>query len=535
MRLCNLMVVVCLVLVILVSPLAAQYPSQGIDLLSRLSLSQLGGGSGNDIWGWTDSMTGKEYALFGRTNGTSFVDITNPTAPVYLGNLPSHTGSSVWRDIKVYRDHAYIVSDQNGPHGLQIFDLKQLRNVTTPQTFSATANFNAGGAFRSAHNIAINEDSGYAYIVGSNLAAGGLYIVNLANPTAPTVAGQFSTDGYTHDTQVVNYRGPDTNFTGREIAFNSNEDTLTIVDVTNKSTPSMLARRGYPQAAYAHQGWLSEDQKYFFLDDEIDEINFSPTGRTRTHVWDVSALNNPLYLGYHEGTAVASDHNLYVKGNLIFEANYKSGLRVLNITDAANADLTEVAWLDTYPQSATTGYNGAWSVYPYFSSGSIIVSDITNGLFVAKLKLPSPDFNSDSLLDCADVNTLSAAIASGSVQFQYDLNGDGSVNQDDLADWLRQAGAANLPNGHSYLPADANLDGTVDGSDFVSWNTHKFSADSAFCDGDFNADGVVDGSDFVIWNNFKFQSADTQAVPEPVFGALAWICLAIGAVRRMGR
>ncbi len=525
-------ILACLVTCLWVAPLAAQFASDGIDLLSRLPLSQLGGGSGSDLWGWTDALTGKEYALVGRSNGTSFVDITNPTAPVYLGNLPSYTGSSPWRDIKVYRDHAYVVSDNNGPHGLQIFDLTQLRSVTSPQTFAETAHYNAGGSFRSAHNIAINEDTGFAYIVGGNVAGGGLYMLNLANPAAPTFAGQFSADGYTHDTQVVTYSGPDATFSGREIAFNANEDTLTIVDVTNKSAPGMLARRGYPQAAYTHQGWLSEDQQFFFLDDELDEFN-SSTGRTRTHIWDVSTLTDPLYLGFHEGTAVSSDHNLYVKGNRIYEANYESGLRVLEITDAASLQLTEIGWLDTYPQGASIGFDGAWSVYPYFSSGSVIVSDISNGLFVARLQPPTADFNADGALNCDDVDALTNAIANGSSQSQFDLTGDGHVDQSDLIDWLRQAGAANLPSGNPYLMADSNFDGVVSGEDFIVWNEHKFTARSEFCLGDFNADGMVDGSDFLIWNGLKFQSSDSSVVPEPllILGLCPWL-LCVACVTR---
>ena len=248
--------------------MAGTYPCSNVDLMSFLDLADIGGGSANDIWGWTDSSTGKEYAIMGRTNGTSFVDISDPVNPIYLGNLPPHSAVSISRDIKVYADHAFIVTEANNS-GMQVFDLTQLRAVASPPaTFSETKHYSG---FSDAHNLVINEDSGFAYAVGTNNCSGGLHMINIQTPTNPTAAGCFSADGYTHDAQCVNYDGPDLDHQGTEICFNSNEDTLTIVDVTNKAAPVMLSRTGYSGSRYTHQGWLTEDQAYFLLDDEEDE------------------------------------------------------------------------------------------------------------------------------------------------------------------------------------------------------------------------------------------------------------------------
>jgi len=190
-----------------VGGMAGSYPCQNVDLMAFMPLSGIGGGNGNDIWGWTDPLNGKEYAIMGRTNGTAFVDISDPVNPIYLGNLPTHTVNSTWRDIKVYANHAFIVSEASG-HGMQVFNLTQLRNVVSPPvTFSNTAHYNG---FGNAHNIAINEATGFAYAVGTSTCSGGLHMVNIQNPTSPTNAGCFSSDGYTHDTQCVVYAGPDT-------------------------------------------------------------------------------------------------------------------------------------------------------------------------------------------------------------------------------------------------------------------------------------------------------------------------------------
>jgi choice-of-anchor B domain-containing protein len=150
------------------------FSCQEVDLESFLPVSAMGGKRGimvNDIWGWTDSLTGREFALVGRMDGTAFVDVTDPANPVYLGQLPLHQGANpnLWRDIKVYRDHAFIVADGAGPHGMQVFDLTQLRNVRVPPvTFTETAHYDK---IASAHNIAINEETGFAYTIGNS--AGG--------------------------------------------------------------------------------------------------------------------------------------------------------------------------------------------------------------------------------------------------------------------------------------------------------------------------------------------------------------------------
>lgn len=376
---------------------AGEFPCHQVDRLSFLPLSDIGGGSGNDIWGWTDSTTGKEYAIVGRTNGTAFVDISDPENPIYLGNLPNHApgGSSIWRDIKVYQDHAYIVADKNRGHGLQIFDLTQLSElatsatVTPPVIFSETAHYDE---FGDSHNIVINEASGYAYAVGSDTCAGGLHMIDIRSPTNPTFAGCFAEDGYTHDAQCVLYHGPDLTYRGSEICFNSNggggRNTVTIVDVSDKEFPTMLARQGYDTSGYTHQGWLTEDHRYFLLGDELDEFNKQPM---RTLLWDVSDLDHPTLLGYHTDELNTVDHNLYVRGRHVFQANYSAGLHVLDVSAIASGQLKTVATFDTYPENDKIEYRSAWSVYPYFDSGVVIVSTISEGLFVLRPNLP-PDF-----------------------------------------------------------------------------------------------------------------------------------------------
>lgn len=398
---------------------AGEYPCSNVDLLSFLPLADIGGGKGNDVWGWIDPVTGSEYALMGRTTGTSFVDITTPSSPVYLGNLPTTRFSSTWRDIKVYKDHAFIVSESRN-HGMQVFDLTRLRGLTAPVTFSADALYSG---FATAHNVAINETSGFAYAIGTNTCSGGLHIVDIRTPTSPTQAGCYSGDGYTHDVQCVNYAGPDTTRTGRELCFASNEDTLTIVEVTDKSAPVLLARRTYEGASYTHQGWLTDDQRYFLIDDEADE---GKGFNTRTYVFDVADPAAPIHIGTHVGSNPAIDHNQYIVQNHTYQANYRSGLRILDISDVASGSLSEVAFFDIYPQDDANEFNGAWSVYPFFASGNVVVSGIEQGLYVLKPNLgPSDSPPSVNITVPADGSTVSGP----SVAVSADAFNDTGVDQ----------------------------------------------------------------------------------------------------------
>ncbi|MQA63257.1 MAG: choice-of-anchor B family protein [Actinophytocola sp.] len=360
---------------------AGPFPCKKVDLAAYLPLSAIGDpDAGNDIWGWTDPETGREYALMGTTSGTSFIDVTEPSSPVYLGMLPSfqpvETLFASWRDVKVHADHAYIVSEEP-LHGMQVFDLTRLRGVTSEQSWTQDAHYPLVGG---AHNVAINEDSGFAYIIGSATCDGGPHMVDINEPQSPAFAGCVAEDGYTHDTQAVIYDGPDTRFTGHEILFNSNEDTVTIVDITDKANPVQLSRTGYENASYTHQGWLTEDSRHFLFNDEADEQNHGIN--TTTYILDVNRLTEPFLRGTYVADNPSIDHNLYTKEGKVFEANYRSGLRILDTKRIDKGTLTEVGFFDIYPADDEAQFNGAWSNYPYFDSGTVIVSGIEQGLFV---------------------------------------------------------------------------------------------------------------------------------------------------------
>ena len=142
--------------------------------------------------------------------------------------------------------------------------------MTAPPTvFTETIHY-AAESLSNAHNIVINEETDFAYIVGSNTCDHGLHMVNIEKPRQPRFAGCFAADGYTHDAQCVAYDGADREHRGREVCFGFNEDTLTIVDVTDKMNPRMISRTSYNGSGYTHQGWVTDDHLFLLLGDELD-------------------------------------------------------------------------------------------------------------------------------------------------------------------------------------------------------------------------------------------------------------------------
>lgn len=362
--------------------MAGAFSCSGLDLVARLDLQDFSASSGNDIWGWVDPENGTEYALVGLDNGTAFVSLADPENPVYLGKLPTQTTASAWRDVKVYANHAYIVSEADG-HGMQVFDLTRLRDVSNPpQTFDATAHY---AAFGNAHNLVIEESSGFAYAVGTGPELpyqGGPHFIDLTNPAAPANAGGFATAGYTHDAQVVRYQGPDTDYTGRDILVGANESEVVVLDVTDKGAPFEISGLDYSNLGYTHQGWFTEDHRFFILGDELDELNFGLNSRTL--VFDFTDLDNPVLSFTYSGPTTAIDHNGYVLGNTFYLANYTAGLRLLDISGIAGGEMAETAYFDTFPDSDSPAFSGVWSVYPYLPSGHLLVGDINRGLFILK-------------------------------------------------------------------------------------------------------------------------------------------------------
>lgn len=358
-------------------PRDPMYDSSGITLRSWVSISDFvaAGAAGttrtSNCWGYT-SPNGREYAIIGLETGVAFVEITNPGNAQIVKILSAP--SSIWNEQKTYQNYAYSVSE--GGQGVKVFNLSNIdgtgsnrvtwvRDVTAPDT-SAT------------HTVTVDTDSGFLYRNGGG--NNGLRIYSLSNPSNPSFVGSWSTR-YVHDSQVVTYTsGP---YAGKQIAFcytgfngGFTEPGIDILDVTSKSNIIDLGRIVYPGGKFSHQAWLSADKRLLYLDDELDE----PDVRTTTYIFDVSNLSNPTFVRTFNNNNSAIGHNLYLRNCLIYEANYTSGLRLFSLANPYAP--VEVGYFDTSSDYTGATFNGAWGVYPFFPSGSVIISDIERGLFV---------------------------------------------------------------------------------------------------------------------------------------------------------
>ncbi len=354
------------------------FDSSNVTLLSHIPLNNFTGvntASGNDCWGYV-SPSGREYAIMGLEGGFSFVEITNPTNPVIVETISGP--SSLWHDVKVVGDYAYGVSE--GGSGIQVMDMSDIDNGNVSLVRNWT-----GGGYSTTHNIIANEESGSLWLSGANIGNGGMINIDISNPELPSIDGGW-TEMYVHDAQVVTWK--DGALAGREIGFCAggfsggfSSTGLRIVDLTDPNNTQTLATVFYPNAGYAHQVWLSTDRKYVYLNDELDEGD--TVSVTTTRVINVEDPANPFFVGTYTTGKAAIDHNLYTRDGVVYQANYRSGLRVFDALDPTNP--VEVAYFDSYPGSDSASFNGAWSSYPFFPSGNIILSDIERGLFVLRV------------------------------------------------------------------------------------------------------------------------------------------------------
>ncbi|KAJ7210131.1 hypothetical protein GGX14DRAFT_363806 [Mycena pura] len=386
------------------------FACNNLDLHSFTPHADLGSTTelGNDIWGWTHAAGGvtREFALVGQTDGTAFVEVLPTGQVAYLGHLATQTGTSIWRDIKVIGNYAYIGSEAIG-HGIQVFDLTKLLDaslVMHPKEFSITTDIAAlydSLPLGASHNVVAHEKKNLIIAVGSvprnHSCAAGLIFVDVTDPTNPTSAGCAGADGYVHDAQCLTYYGPHTEYVGTDICYAFNENSFTIYNISTPAEAQIISTTPYYGVSYSHQGWVVDerDQSYLLLDDELDEVfkrGWANNSHTVTYIWDIKDLSKPVLTGHYSSPVKSIDHNLYVHNGWAYESNYGSGLRVVDVSSVA-ADPTggafkEVAFFDVHPEDDDVGgeatFTGSWSVYPYFASGHIVVNSIERGLFVVK-------------------------------------------------------------------------------------------------------------------------------------------------------
>lgn len=336
------------------------YAQSTLNLLSNLEydgVNTISSQSLSDIWGYATAT--HEFAIVGLRDGTSIVDITNPANPVEVYWSPGI--SSSWRDIKTWRNYAYITNESG--EGLEIINLSNLPNNASSTYF--TGGTLTGTAtditFTTAHNLYIDE-RGIAYIFGANYGVGGAIMLNVrANPTNPPVVGLYDVR-YCHDGYVRN-----------NILYTAEifQGIFGVVDLSDMLNPVVLGTAS-TTSNFTHNVWLSDSGKYLFTTDEV--------GGAEIGAYDISDVTDIKRVdGIKSGAGNnATVHNTHVLNDFLITSYYTDGVTVV---DANCPDiLVEVARYDTNPPSSPS--SGCWGAYPFLPSGNIIASDMGNGLFV---------------------------------------------------------------------------------------------------------------------------------------------------------
>ena len=376
---------------------AAGLPCANVDLLSHVGFNDVSADpiSANDIWGFVDLNTGREYAIVGFNLGTGVFDVTDPTNPREVGFVDGQ--SATWRDIKVYQHYdsiagrwnayAYVTTDGSSD-GLFVIDMTTLPHAISRVSYAsdiiAAHNVYAANADYST-GISITGNRPTIVIAGSSRGVGEYRAYSLIDPRAPAFIAGGTGIGYMHDASsiIINDARKDTQCVNAldycEVLIDFNENMVEIWDVTNPASPVQLSATEYPNAAYVHSGWWSEDKQTIYVHDELDERDGGLA--TTVYAFDVSDLRSPVALPGWSGPTDAIDHNGFVRGNRYYMSNYTRGLTILDISNPGSP--VAAGRLDTYPSSDGTMFSGTWGTYPFFWSGNVAINDIDSGFYMA--------------------------------------------------------------------------------------------------------------------------------------------------------
>lgn len=385
---------------------AGQFPCRNVDFLAQLALAEFSTrpSSAANVWGLVDLNDNREYAVIGLRNGTAIVDVTDPASPREVTTIPGN--SSAWREVKLYqvrdpaanryRAYAYVTTEAPGS-GLQVIDLSGL-----PNSASLAATLTDTGSQHTAYvsnidyatNVALPGAQAFLYLAGSNVAGGAWRAYSLASPAQPQLAGTATPgSGYMHDSTSLLLTDARTSqcepgHNPCEVLVDFNETTIDLWDVTNKLLPVRLSTTTYPGVEYTHSGWPSSDQRFIMVHDELEEIRRG--FNTQIYTLNIDNLRLPTIATSFRGLDTTTDHNGYTKGNRYYVSHYRRGLVVFDATNPAQ--LAEIGSFDTFlvPAANSAGTDGAWGVYPFLPSGTILISDISNGLFLLREQAANP-------------------------------------------------------------------------------------------------------------------------------------------------
>ena len=330
----------------------------------------------NDVWGYVDEQ-GNEYAIVGTEDGTSIMNVTDPSSPFEVFWLDGE--NSTWRDPSVYGDYAYISTEAE--EGLTIINMSPLpeSNVLIANLFTGDESL----SWQSAHNCHVDEN-GLLYVFGANYGEGGVLIYDVSSmPMNPTFVGAFD-NWYVHDGVA---------FGDTLYLAHVNDGFLSIVDITDPSSPQLMGTKTTVDS-FTHNIWPSDDRQVVYTTDEVPDAFVAS--------YDISDVNNIIELDRVQSSPGENviPHNTFVLNDYLVTSYYADGITIHDAKYPNN--LIELVTYDTYPEQTPT-YDGSWGVYPFLPSGNILASDRTEGLFVLQ-----PEYQRAAYLEGNITNQLSS-------------------------------------------------------------------------------------------------------------------------------
>lgn len=372
-----------------------------LDLVSNVKFDE----RSSDIWGYVDS-NGIEYAIIGTHSHTRILSLEDPANPIERIAIPGAT--SIWRDIKSYKDHIYVVADV-GEDGLLVIDMNNAPADITYSFYKPEIPLNGGTLLDKCHNLYIDTDEGNVYLSGCNSKHRALIFDLDKDPKQPPLVGVDSTT-YSHDLYVKN---------GKMYSADLYRGELSINDVSDVSNPKQLASVETSRE-FTHNVWVSDDERYAFTTDEKPNAFVD--------VYDISDLEDIKRVNMYRPKADKDrgtiPHNTHYMDGLIVTSWYTDGVIVMDASEPDN--LVEVARYDSWPGN-DGGFHGCWGAYPYLPSGLLLISDIETGLYVLQPKSPEGELEYPKASHYAGVvvdNSFGTRVAGATVEI---VNPDGKT------------------------------------------------------------------------------------------------------------
>jgi choice-of-anchor B domain-containing protein len=335
----------------------------------------------SDVWGYVDT-TGHEYALVGVYDGVSIVDVDTPSAPKELFFIGGP--QSTWRDMMTWQGFGYCSNETDS--GILIMDLRFLPDSVSSWRFGASL------GVEQVHNLWIDE-KGYLYLFGSNLGLGGAEIFDLADPANPDHVAKYN-DDYIHDGFV---RG-DTLW-----AAEVNSGEFNVLDVSDTNSIVSMGANATPHD-FTHNVWPSDDNATLFTTDEKEGGYLAS--------YNVSDLSNiselDRYRSPHSTNVVP--HNTHFLNDYLITSWYSDGIIVVDAQDPSN--MIEVGFFDTAPFFTGTGFNGCWGAYPYLPSGTLLATDVQEGLFLFNVNYQRAAYLHGNVTDASTTSGLNGVSVS---------------------------------------------------------------------------------------------------------------------------